>query len=415
MKRISNMKKMLLLAAGLFILPQALPGEVRGAATADGCGGCTDSMVQRVDGAIRGALARGETQVTLALDAPAPSTRSGDLVMVNYTVTLEDGSLVATTRRETAEGAGVKKSPAYIAPEVFGPEALLTGSPAGFPGIGEAAAGLDPGDRRRVTLAPEQGFGPVDPQKTMSFPLVRKLPKTVVLTPREYVARFDAFPVAGAEADLVPYVPGRVTAVTASAATVEFAPRDGERFDDVFGATTIRADDKEITISLSPRIGAPFQAGDRAGVISSADDRTFTVDFNHPLAGKTLVADLEVVSLTRADAFAGVSIGWLDTLDGALEKARGEGKPTLLVLHADWCNWCKKLYSDTMTDPRVLAARDRFVWARVNSDKDQAFKKRFAQDGFPLMLVLNADGTVARRIEGFRDAAALRKELAAWL
>lgn len=82
-----------------------------------------------------------------------------------------------------------------------------------------------------------------------------------------------------------------------------------------------------------------------------------------------------------------------------------------MVLHADWCSFCKKLFSETMPDPRISSLRDRFTWIKVNSDKLADIKKLYGQEGYPMIVLFRADGTLARKLDGYQEAAVLRAAL----
>jgi len=56
----------------------------------------------------------------------------------------------------------------------------------------------------------------------------------------------------------------------------------------------IRSDDLEVGMILT---SADEGGGDRQGVIQEINEDSVVVDFNHPLAGKRLFFDLEVVSV----------------------------------------------------------------------------------------------------------------------
>jgi hypothetical protein len=189
---------------------------------------------------------------------------------------------------------------------------------------------------------------------------------------------------------------------------------DDSTFEDTFGSVAVAVSGERITTTLKPRVGAPFPLKDGAGIVSATDGLTFTVDLNHPLAGKTIVLDLEAVSILPISAEAG-AIEWNDNHDAGLARAKQERKPVFLILHADWCSWCKKTFTETIPDPRIAALKDQFVWVRVNSDKEQSYKKMYGQEGFPMMVLLDADGGVLKKIDGYRDARALREEIKAVL
>jgi thiol:disulfide interchange protein len=227
------------------------------------------------------------------------------------------------------------------------------------------------------------------------------------------VKRFSAFPVLGKEVDLMPYFKSRVTEVTEKDVALEFQVLHGAVFKDAIGTVTVSVAGGTITTTIKPLPGAPFRFNDAVGLITSSDGSTFTVDMNHPLAGKTIVLDLEALSVVPVTQGAGIA--WVDNHDAGLAQAKAEGKPVFLILHADWCSWCKKSFSETFPDPRITALKDRFIWLRINSDKEQKYKKQYGQEGFPMMVLLNPDGSVLKKIDGYRDAVALREEIRAVL
>jgi thiol:disulfide interchange protein DsbD len=125
--------------------------------------------------------------------------------------------------------------------------------------------------------------------------------------------------------------------------------------------------------------------------------------------------EVEIVGITKATALKEIQIPWVQDHDQGLEQAAGEDKPMLLLLYADWCQWSHKMMAESLTDPRIKMFRDRFVWVRVDSEKQPVFKEVYRPNGFPLMLVLDSKGDVLKRIDGYRDAAALSLELEAAL
>jgi FKBP-type peptidyl-prolyl cis-trans isomerase 2 len=344
-----------------------------------------------------------------ALIEPA---RSGDLVTANFTVTLEDGSLVMTTRREISTDSGIKRVSWYREPEGFAPRELVADKQELMPGLGGALVGMKAGEKKHLVLSADKAFGQPDPQKLQQIPCKQSLPKSIRMSADEYVKRFSSFPVQGREVQLVPYFKSRVTEVSEKDAVLEFLAVDGSSFEEAFGTLTVAVADDQVVTTLKPRVGAPFPLKEGFGIVSATDGTTFTIDLNNPLAGKTLVLDLEVLKVTPAPTG---SIDWIDDHDKGLEQARQTGRPVFLILHADWCGWCKKTFSETIPDPRITALKEHFVWVKVNSDKEQKYKQHYGQEGFPMMVLLNPDGSVLKKIDGYRDAAALREEIRAVL
>jgi len=319
--------------------------------------------------------------------------QAGDLVTVNYSVTLADGAPVRAVEGEEA----------------------IAGESATMPGVAAGVVGMAPGEKRDFTVPPEKGYGLSDPAKIVRFPIERRMPKTVRIPAAEYVKRFGTFPAVGREVDLLPYARSRVTAVTEREAELAYLGKDGDRFEDGLGATETRVDGEQVILRLIPRLGAPFPREGVEGRITGADNDAFTVDFNPPLAGRTLVYHIEALSLVKASRVRDAKIAWGEDHDRGLADAKRARKPVVLVLYAEWCAWCKKLFGESLPDPRVRILSDRFVWVKVNSDLDKKIYGKYGQNGFPLIVLLSPDGDVVGRIDGFRDGAALYGELSSLL
>lgn len=136
----------------------------------------------------------------------------GDEVKFHYTVKLEDGEVVETTRGGE-------------------PLSFTVGSERLLPGLEEAILGLKKGDRREVTIPPEKGFGERREE------LLKEVPKSMFKEGAELL--------------------------------------------------------KGAWIELRPAAGPP-----RLAVIHEVKEDTVVLDFNHPLAGRTLTFDIEIVDVT---------------------------------------------------------------------------------------------------------------------
>lgn len=338
------------------------------------------------------------------------SIQPGDLVTARLTATLEDGGVIFST--ETLPDTA-RKTPGYTELTCRVPLAIRAGEIGPVPGLQEVFNGLGTGDKRRVTVPAEKAYGSHDPAKVDMFDATRSEPRVIEMGPQEYAGRFNSFPVVGAEVQANPFYPARVTAVGKDKVTLEQRPTDGSVTDGPFGQTAVRIKGETIELTLSPTIGADFEVNGEKGRIVSGDAKTFSVDRNHPLAGHAIVLDIEVLSVMGVDEMQRLFIPWLTTYPDAVEITKKAGKPCVLVLYAGWCQYSQKLLEETLFDARIMAMRDRFVWAKVDSDKDRAVKERYAQKSFPLTLVLDPDGTVIRRISGYVDAVRLWQELEA--
>jgi FKBP-type peptidyl-prolyl cis-trans isomerase 2 len=376
--------------------------------------GGAEQQGQTVGQGDRGAPGTGKGSIIPSGGNPAAengdTVQAGDLARIHYTLTLEDGSLVFTTDPGIAGDGSRRKAKAYHEPKPFSPAEIRAGD-AALPAVGEAVVGMGAGTKRAVILQPEKAYGAVDMQKREQYPVEHRMQRTIRMTAEEYVGRFRQFPVVGQEVKATPYFKARVTEVTENRATLLHLATDGESYEEPFGNVAVRVTGEEIIMKLSPKMGAEFSRNRRNGRIVSTDGMTFTVDFNHPLAGKDIVADIEVLSVVKAAVLKERELSWIEDHDRALEESRKQGRPAVLVLYADWCSWCKKLLNESAADPKITALKDRFVWAKVNSDRQKEIGSKYGQSGFPLTVVVAPDGKILGKIDGYRDAAALRAEL----
>ena len=302
------------------------------------------------------------------------------------------------------------KAAGYQAGET-GPALVVPGGADLPEGFSAALIGMSPGERKQIVLPPEQAFGRHDPALVKKLDKVRRFPRVIRMPADEYVKRFKTFPVVGKEVELLPWFPALVTAVDTNEATLEFKVKDHARFEESFGTVEAHIAGDSITVTLSPAIGASFELEGKEGRISGQDAESFTVDLNHPLAGRDLKLDLEVVSLKKKSTLPTGEIAWATDHDAGLAAARKAGKPAVLVLYADWCGWCKKLFTETLKDPRVREVQERFSWVKVNSDKNREFKARYGQDGFPMLVLFNPDGTINKKLNGFVNGSDLGRVL----
>ncbi len=157
--------------------------------------------------------------LALVLGYDGETADEGDTIAVNYTITLEDGSIYYTN---------------------FGDDPLTgtLGEGKFITGFEEAVVGMRPGELKTVTVPPDKAYGPY--RRDLIGPISR-----------------DRLP-----ADLEPAIGQRLQT----------------QLDDGTQAVT---------------------------VITDIADTTITVDANHPLAGRSLTFDIELVALEKNQAFTG--------------------------------------------------------------------------------------------------------------
>ena len=178
-----------------------------------------------------------------------------------------------------------------------------------------------------------------------------------------------------------------------------------------FGTVRIIEEDDEFALKLKAETGKGFHWHDKKGVIKGADEKSFIVDFNHPLAGREIQYDIKVISVVKASEAEQMKIDWTDSYENGLRKAEKFHKPAVLVLYSGGCGPCKRYLAGTLKDPRIRMLNDRFVWIKVEASEKKELAKRYRLRNYPLTVLLTPDGEVISRIRGCGDARTLRRGL----
>jgi FKBP-type peptidyl-prolyl cis-trans isomerase 2 len=339
------------------------------------------------------------------LHAGALKAEPGDVVLVRYSVSTPDGQLVASTFEGAADVPVLARLAGEGSAGWTGPEPVIAGEGGPLPEVGRQILGLAPGDRKSFPLAPLEEFGRRDPADVREFPARIESPLELNLAISDYVARYDHFPAKGDSFAFNKYLSATIAEVGETGIRVELLP-SGQVFEEPFGTVTLEKGPDSIVSRLAAKVGAEFREEGRAGVIIAAGAENFTVDFNHPLAGKTLAVDLSVQDVIRRSSVPQGEPDWIRDEAKALKRAARSGKPLVLVLHSEGCGNCELFFGTTIPDPTVRALRDRFEWAAVEPKKVPGEERRHRVRLYPTILLMTPDGRETARADGYLDAQA---------
>lgn len=148
---------------------------------------------------------------------------AGDYVLFNYVGRFENGEVFDTSIEELAREHGV-----YVEEREYGPMWARIGVGEIIPGLDEALIGMEPGEKKTVTVPPEKAYGMPNPE------LVIKIP--------------------------------------------------AEEF---------------TKVGLEPQEGLYVMTDSGIAKITAVEGETVSLDFNHPLAGKTLIFEVEVLEVKK--------------------------------------------------------------------------------------------------------------------
>lgn len=126
-----------------------------------------------------------------------------------------------------------------------------------------------------------------------------------------------------------------------------------------------------------------------------------------------------MIALMTCCAIAGIhaaELSWQTDLPKAQAQAKDQNKLVLMdFTGSDWCGWCKKLDADTFSKPEFADyARKNLVLVQLDfpANKPQsdelkaanaALAKKYSVQGYPTLIALKPDGTVAWTQVGYLE------------
>jgi FKBP-type peptidyl-prolyl cis-trans isomerase 2 len=220
---------------------------------------------------------------------PGPVTgavKSGDVVQVLYTGKYENGSVFDSGN---------------ITFRVNNSEVIR--------GFDEAVINMKVGDKKTVTIAPANAYGFPDPNKILIIPLTTELNRTQNITEQAFNLTFNVPPVVNSTyrvEGMAWYV--RVMSINNGTVLMANEPINGTSFDlkdslgNKYGIGTIDVEGEKIIVRYHPTIGSVVTSVTGLGSVSvgritSANATDMSIDFNSPLAGKTLVFDITLLNV----------------------------------------------------------------------------------------------------------------------
>jgi thioredoxin-related protein len=111
--------------------------------------------------------------------------------------------------------------------------------------------------------------------------------------------------------------------------------------------------------------------------------------------------------------------------ESAIVQADTTGRPSMVFIYADWCQWCQKTFRETFTDEAVLAyLGDNFQVVKLNSDGvgpaivmgEQVISEGqlagvLGATGLPTYVFLDSEGQPISKTMGFYDAESVMRLL----
>jgi len=95
-----------------------------------------------------------------------------------------------------------------------------------------------------------------------------------------------------------------------------------------------------------------------------------------------------------------------------IEFAKRNNKQVLLIFGAEWCQWCKKMKSETLNNSSVQSKMSAYVYYYVDTDKEKDIAKKYKVSGIPYYAIINpTNESIVRQGNGFKSST----EFVAWM
>ncbi len=337
--------------------------------------------------------------------------QKGDLVRLEFSLYTADGRLLCSNIPALKDVKNADYSECYKDDIFSRPLEIIAGQPDLLPGLHTAVIGMETGESRKIILSPEEAYGLKQENKIKRLSSRRTFPISLKIPSDKFLEIYGTAPVEGRRLRLIPYVEHEIAAVKNDQVFLSADIQKPVASNDRFGITRVYPEKDTIHIELDPDIGSIFKMDNEDCRIVSKEDSYFSVDCNHPLAGLELLLRINIAEITKKTSAENWNITWFDNYDRGLDTASQEEKPSILVLHSSQCGWCRKLFEETMTDPRITRYRDNFIWIKVSEETSPEIMDVYGRKSYPAIIFLNSHGKEIEMVSGFKYAPVLRTEL----
>ena len=119
-----------------------------------------------------------------------------------------------------------------------------------------------------------------------------------------------------------------------------------------------------------------------------------------------LVASLSIIApgCVKEKASSETVGTWYTSYGEALNRSAESGKPVMIYFWADWCPYCAKYRSETLSDPDVVKIlEDDFVLLSVDlgSDEGKGVAGVYGVRAMPTTLFVDDEGALLKAVRGY--------------
>src|SRR6266705_5844723 len=250
--------------------------------------------------------------------APPPlRAQSGDSVQVDSVGTFAENGLVFDTSIQAIakDNASYPKAFMFAWHGEYSPLPVTIGSGGVVPGFDIGIQGLAIGDSKRIVVPPALGYGLADPTKIFVKPLLESVPVRITMDTASFTTKYQATPASGTNVTDPFWGWTATVSVAGTIVTVTNSPIPGQlvRPYGAWDAQVVSIDDAAnagegailvhhlLTPAMVDRVGQKNAGGTAVFVVTALDTDagTYTLNYNTPTKGRTLVFQVTMLSISR--------------------------------------------------------------------------------------------------------------------
>lgn len=222
----------------------------------------------------------------------------GDAVSINYVAKI-DGLVFDTSYESVANDAKIPKIEGFKLKASYEPLNFTVGSGLMMPAFEEALIGMKVGEEKTVAVLPHDAYGERNESLVMSISRFIIIPKEMEISIERFRFSYNKEPVLNDTVEDIHWN-SSIIKVTNETVLVRHEPSPTVK-ETPRGKIKIHANETSVIMEYVPVLNTPFQTtfGEYATVIDS-NQTSMTVDYNHPLAGKTLIFQIKVEKIIKA-------------------------------------------------------------------------------------------------------------------
>ncbi len=260
------------------------------------------------------------------------TVKKGDTVYLKFTQKLENGTILDTNYEDIAKETGIIK-------DKYPPLIFKIGAGQASPGLENSVLGMTAGEKKTITLTPKDAYGEYKTTLIGTAERIQKQPRNITVLNYESLTsdRFkevfnkrvailgddvstDAIPWKYTITDIkpdnitvkakikigevyqlpdTPYWNSTAIEVRDEETTFRQDPKIGLTVPTQLGNATVTTSQEAIILTINPDIGDTYILNGMPAKVIEVNEYNIILDANHPLAGKTIIFDLELLQRAK--------------------------------------------------------------------------------------------------------------------